>query len=332
MQEKLITLQDPHMNKKAKREIVLVSGILGLCILAFYYGGAVLTEQALQYTKTHTYTFNLWCSIQMGYSLVAIAFPFLIGALIIRKVQKRTRLIPWNQPEDKPLLVFSIAVGFLALIMANVLTTIFVGALGKHGITFDNADVPMPSRLSEYVFILFATVLVPAFTEEFVFRGVVLQSMRRYGDVFAVGISALLFACLHGNMTQMPFALLLGVVMGVLVIYTGSIWTGIFLHIFNNTYALVLSLINENCAMETAFSAVVVVDTIGVALGLLAIAWVVNGYKNKGTHHLYAPGGETKPEQRKFFFQSCFYTFVSLPMLYALSLLIYNLVKSVHLK
>lgn len=332
MQEKIITLQDPHMNKDTKREIAIVSGILGLCILAFYYGGAVFTQFAAQYMKSHTYTFNLWCSVQMLYSLLAIALPFLLGALLIRKVQKRDTLIPWNQPEDKPFLAFSIALGFLALVVANVLTTIFVSALGRHGVTFDNADVPMPSRLSEYIFILFATAIVPAFAEEFVFRGVVLQSMRRYGDAFAVGVSALLFACLHGNMTQMPFALVLGIVMGVLVIYTGSIWTGIFIHIFNNTYALVLSIINENCAMETAYSAVIIVDTIGVALGLLAIAWVVTYYKNKGTHHLHAPGGESKAEQRKFRLQSWFYTLISLPMLYALSILIFNLVKSVHLK
>ena len=44
-----------------------------------------------------------------------------------------------------------------------------------------------------------ATAVVPLFVEEFLFRGVILSQFRKYGDVFAVIASALLFGLLHRN-------------------------------------------------------------------------------------------------------------------------------------
>ncbi|MCL2024113.1 MAG: CPBP family intramembrane metalloprotease, partial [Oscillospiraceae bacterium] len=86
----------------------------------------------------------------------------------------------------------------------------------------------------------------PALLEEFAFRGVMLQTMRRYGDGFAILTTAILFGLFHGNIVQAPFAFLLGLVMGYLTVATGTIWTAIIIHFLNNLNAVVLLVLTEN--------------------------------------------------------------------------------------
>jgi membrane protease YdiL (CAAX protease family) len=83
------------------------------------------------------------------------------------------------------------------------------------------------------VFILSVSV-VPAIVEEIALRAGVLQAMRKYGDWFAIFTSAFIFAVLHGNMIQTPFAFIAGIGLGYVFCATGSIWPGIIIHFINN--------------------------------------------------------------------------------------------------
>lgn len=74
-------------------------------------------------------------------------------------------------------------------------------------------------------------------TEEFLCRGVLLKSMSKYGVPFAVFASSLIFGLIHGNIYQTPFAILVGVVLGYVAVRSGSIWPGVIIHFFVNTFA-----------------------------------------------------------------------------------------------
>ena len=84
---------------------------------------------------------------------------------------------------------------------------------------------------------LCAAVVAPL-VEEFVFRGVIMQPLRRFGNVFAVVASALLFGLSHGGPSNIVFAFLCGVALGFVVIASKSIWVGIAVHFLNNFYAV----------------------------------------------------------------------------------------------
>ncbi|OZG50697.1 CPBP family intramembrane glutamic endopeptidase [Bombiscardovia coagulans] len=75
--------------------------------------------------------------------------------------------------------------------------------------------------------------------EEVAFRGVVLTSLKRYGKIFAIVTSSLLFAVLHGNLSQGVFTFGLGLVLGYVACEFSLIWS-IGLHIFSNVIATVL--------------------------------------------------------------------------------------------
>ncbi|HOP09975.1 MAG TPA: type II CAAX endopeptidase family protein [Oscillospiraceae bacterium] len=89
------------------------------------------------------------------------------------------------------------------------------------------------------------TSLLAAIFEEFAFRGVILQILRRYGNTFAIVTSALMFGLIHGNTYQIPFAFLFGLVLGAAAVYTGSLWTPVLLHLINNMVAFGLNIVAE---------------------------------------------------------------------------------------
>ena len=84
--------------------------------------------------------------------------------------------------------------------------------------TLLGADSPMG-----LLFCLISTAVLPAVFEELGFRGAVLPAYENRGTIRAVLISALLFTSLHASFVGFPTQLLLGIVMGSLVVVTGSL-------------------------------------------------------------------------------------------------------------
>ena len=86
---------------------------------------------------------------------------------------------------------------------------------------------------------MICSAVVPALVEEFAFRGMVLGALRKFGDWPAILISSLIFAVFHGNFIQIPFAFIVGIGLGIVVVISGSIWTSVFVHFLINAYALI---------------------------------------------------------------------------------------------
>lgn len=84
--------------------------------------------------------------------------------------------------------------------------------------------------------------LLAPFVEETVFRGAILRqlliSMR--GKWLAVALSALIFALIHLNPAQMPYAFLAGLFLGWMYSRTGSILPGVVFHWVNNTLVFII--------------------------------------------------------------------------------------------
>lgn len=89
---------------------------------------------------------------------------------------------------------------------------------------------------------LVAIGVVPAVCEEFAFRGTLQPLLAKAtGRIHAaVWITAAIFSAVHFQMYGFLPRLLLGALLGYLVIWTGSLWTSILAHLFNNCLAIVM--------------------------------------------------------------------------------------------
>lgn len=79
---------------------------------------------------------------------------------------------------------------------------------------------------------LYASILAPI-SEELIFRGYILQTLRPYGKKFAICFSAFLFGVFHGNLLQTPYAFFMGLVLGYVTLEYHIGWS-VALHVFNN--------------------------------------------------------------------------------------------------
>lgn len=113
--------------------------------------------------------------------------------------------------------------------------------------------------------------VLPPFVEEIMFRGVILQSLRRYGDGFAVVVSALLFGLYHGNFIQLVFAFLCGLVMGLTVVRTNSLLPSMLIHFINNAVSFTLQMITRYQGAEAASQFYTVTAFAIVGLGIAAL-------------------------------------------------------------
>lgn len=131
----------------------------------------------------------------------------------------------------------------------------------------------MPLTDSPAVLALYAlnVIVIPPLVEEIMFRGVVLQSMRRFGDGFAVFFSALLFGLYHGNFIQMVFAFVCGLALGYVVVRTNSLLPGLLIHFINNAVSLAVELTNRFYGADLANQLDSIVSIVLVAAGLLAL-------------------------------------------------------------
>ncbi len=87
--------------------------------------------------------------------------------------------------------------------------------------------------------------LLPALVEEITFRGVLLNSFHRDSNPWpGILFSAICFGCMHMNFNQITYALVLGIVMGIVLEATGSILATMLMHfVYNGTSTTLLYLL-----------------------------------------------------------------------------------------
>ena len=104
------------------------------------------------------------------------------------------------------------------------------------------------SSLQALLFNLFMIAVIPAFGEEFIFRGIILRVFRQWtGSAhLAVWISALLFSAMHLQFLGFLPRLLLGLLLGYMFVWSRNLWVPIFAHFFNNAAAVIFYYLHYN--------------------------------------------------------------------------------------
>lgn len=121
-----------------------------------------------------------------------------------------------------------------------------------------------------------SVVVAPGLCEEAYFRGFALTSLaaRRGGPAAVVG-SAALFAVTHYNPWQLPALFLFGLFLGVLVVWTHSLYPAIVAHMVNNA----LSAAGVNLRAHTGLDLAGAVESVPLPVLAVATAALVLGLR-----------------------------------------------------
>ncbi len=144
-------------------------------------------------------------------------------------------------------------------------------------------DYAPPGNMAAFVLYAVQLAVFAPLVEEFVFRGAIMQSLRQFGDTFALVISSLIFAMLHMNMVQFPYAFLMGLTIGYFVLRTSSIWTGIFIHMANNGISLVFTIVDPVLDDSTYILLYYILNAILLLAALLCAVFMLRSHRNMFT-------------------------------------------------
>lgn len=131
--------------------------------------------------------------------------------------------------------------GGVFCLFANIAAAYVDSIFTSFGIDYSIGETDIPKGIFGFLLYTLSTAIVPAVLEEFALRGIVLGTLRKFGDTFALITSSLCFGIMHGNFEQIPFAFMAGLILGFVTIKTGSLRTAMFIHFLNNFISVVFS-------------------------------------------------------------------------------------------
>lgn len=257
----------------------------------------------------------IYSSVDIISTILSMGLPFFVVMRIIDIPLKAA--LPFRKIRSG----FNMGSLFIALALSTL--GVYSGSLlasmaSSLGFSPQVPAVETPTDITTGILYAITLVVIPAFLEEIVFRGIILQPLRRFGDGFAIVVSAVLFSLAHLNLYQIPNAFLIGLLMGYFVVRSGSIWPGIIIHFVNNSVAAVFEYLMDYIPMQTLNIMNLSVYVFYLAAGLLSL--IILSRKQKKLFMLIPYNGILSTKERLRCYFTCAPTIILILVLLVLSL------------
>ena len=218
--------------------------------------------------------------IQVVSTLVTFFLPAFFTALILSR--RPFKLMGFTAPATYRQFLLSIAIIFCGAIIAGALSELNeMIPLSKKAADFFTKMEESYSRQVEaitsiknfrdYIVSLFMIALLPAIFEETFFRGGMQNLLTRSSKNpwLAILITSFIFSIIHLSYYGFLARVCLGIVLGLLYYYSGSLWLSITAHFFNNAFAVtqMYILIQKGKSVKEAMN-----DSLPLWWGAIAIA------------------------------------------------------------
>jgi len=183
-------------------------------------------------------------------AIIQIILFFIVPLVIMKSLTKQPMRktladIGFDRPSGK-VIGYSFLLGVLLYVLNIFVASVSIAILILIGYR-------MPVGSSSYVGItglLISLVIVgvlPGVCEETSNRGVLMQGLvSKLGVWRAVLLSGLVFGLMHLNIVQAFYATILGILIGLAVLATRSLWAGVIIHFCNNAIGQLLSYAQQN--------------------------------------------------------------------------------------
>jgi len=240
--------------------ILFVGNIIGICIAALAFSfKEVMDIVNMNLQSPHTSAI-LWILQTAGTTLPILAAPIVFAGLVMNNAPDYLKVsfrFSWK------LLPIVLVVMFIAFPAIEFLSNINQQMVLPHWLKWmreseDNAAKLMDVMLTmktiwAVIFDVILIALVPAIVEELMFRGALQTILVRWTKNVhaAVWITAILFSAFHMEFFGFLPRLLLGVVLGYFVAWSGSIWPAVWGHFINNATDVILTYLYQNRISKT---------------------------------------------------------------------------------
>ena len=263
-----------------KKEVKKTANRIGGGLLIFYGIQIVLTFVLaffMLYGKAREIINDPAFTLELNIIITLIGF--LTAALFIYKTEKtKPQNVVSFSPPKKGTLLAAIMVGVGFCYTANIIVLLLQSSF-QNVLPFAQTDIELPRGGLGFALSVISVALAPALLEEFLFRSAIMGSLIKFGKPLAIFTSAFLFGLVHGNLVQIPFAFLVGLILGFLVIETESIWTGVIIHFVNHFISVCIDYLGDYVKEDILNIFYFIVVALFIVLGIVGI--YILSVKNK---------------------------------------------------
>lgn len=220
----------------------------------------------------------------------AIVF-FLVGLIycLIRRL-RFSAIFPFDKVGGGMLAQLCV-IGLSFSLMSNYVVSMVDQTFGLFGIENNGGSIDAGDQPNVLLYFLIVAIL-PAFAEEFAFRGVILGVLRPYSEGLAILVSSAAFALMHGNFVQMPFTFCCGLIFGFIAVKTNSLLPSIIIHFLNNGLS-VLSDVLISYKIFDEMTANLFYGAIFVITGILSFIFIKRIVSQKDSSYFTLKNGNT---------------------------------------
>ncbi len=150
-----------------------------------------------------------------------------------------------------------------------------------------NAAFAMNGGFTSGAYIVVAFAILPAITEEFLFRGIVIGEYESNGALIASLMSAVMFAMAHFSFARLPIYLFSGLVLAAVTYATRSVVASMIVHAINNAVVLLTEKYVLHIVDKQNVSLVLFLVILGLAIVLFGMLMCFEA------HNIYRGYAET---------------------------------------
>lgn len=155
-------------------------------------------------------------------------------------------------PKLKPILLALISAPAAAVFL-NLASYIWLGIIEALGGTLTGGGLAAPTNVNELIISILVVGVVPGVCEELLFRGAIMGAWERRGTKYAMIVSSLMFASMHGSFEALPIHIIMGIILAYVVVSSDSLCVGM---VYHAAYNITLLLISYYIATQPAPEAV----------------------------------------------------------------------------
>jgi membrane protease YdiL (CAAX protease family) len=228
--------------------ILIIGNLIGAGIVLALYGLKTLMALASLNVSVPNFIPAIWIMQLIGTTFPIFAAPIFFAFIIVRDTDeyiKPSFNFPWV------LLLMVLAIMFISNPVIEFLSNLNQKMVLPHFLKWmrdseDNAQKLTEAMLQmktiwDLIIDVLLIGLLTAIVEEFMFRGCLQTIFIRWTENThaAVWITAILFSAFHMEFFGFLPRLMLGVLFGYFVAWSGSVWTGVWAHFINNGTAVI---------------------------------------------------------------------------------------------
>jgi membrane protease YdiL (CAAX protease family) len=215
--------------------------------------------------------------IKLIFALICSALSLISAYGVLRTYTQETTTEKKKISTKSKLVIIIFGISFIFLI--QFFMSLIYPALGIDYNAIDTLSIEDDFTLPTVILYFIEVAIVPAIFEELFFRKALIDISEKFGKVFAVIMSALIFGLAHMNLGQFIFAFCLGIMFGIIYIKTKDIKLTMILHFINNGYAAVTEILyTANLLNENVFA---IIETVLLIIYAIIVVGIISTYINK---------------------------------------------------